>query len=311
MYEVLSKQKFDVRLVGNIGRPILSVKNVKKKTIFVIEASSYQLEYSKIFKSKYAAILNLSPDHIDRHGTLSKYIQAKFKLLDSQSKGHIAFINKNDLLTSRKLKLKRLDSKIIKVNRKKINNFLSKIDNEYFLTETNKENLSFIIEISKKLNLKKNLLIKTIQKFKGLKYRQQIIFKKKYLTIINDSKSTSFSSSINLLKTYNNIYWLLGGIYKKGDKLNLSKKYFNNIRAFIYGKDKKIFNKKLKGKINYRNFSNLKEASKKVFQIIKNQKFKNKTLLFSPCAASFDSFKDFEDRGLYFNKLVKKYLNGI
>ena len=57
MYEVLLNQKFDVKLVGNIGNPILSVKNVKKKTIFVIEASSYQLEYSKIFKSKYAVIL--------------------------------------------------------------------------------------------------------------------------------------------------------------------------------------------------------------------------------------------------------------
>ena len=80
------KQKFDVKLVGNIGNPILSVKNVKKKTIFVIEASSYQLEYSKIFKSKYAAILNLSPDHIERHKTLNNYVKAKFKLLKNQDK---------------------------------------------------------------------------------------------------------------------------------------------------------------------------------------------------------------------------------
>ena len=75
MYEVLSNQKFDVKLVGNIGNPILSVKNVKKKTIFVVEASSYQLEYSKIFKSKYAAILNLSPDHIERHKTLNNMLK--------------------------------------------------------------------------------------------------------------------------------------------------------------------------------------------------------------------------------------------
>ena len=87
MYEVMLNQKFDVKLVGNIGNPILSVKNVKKKTIFVIEASSYQLEYSKIFKSKYAAILNLSLDHIERHKTLDKYVKAKFKLLKNQSKG--------------------------------------------------------------------------------------------------------------------------------------------------------------------------------------------------------------------------------
>ena len=85
MYEVLLNQKLDVKLVGNIGNPILSVKKVKK-TIFIIEASSYQLEYSKIFRSKYAVILNLSLDHIERHKTINKYVQAKFKLLRSQFK---------------------------------------------------------------------------------------------------------------------------------------------------------------------------------------------------------------------------------
>ena len=214
IYEVLSDQKFDVKLVGNIGNPILSVKNVKKKTIFVIEASSYQLEYSKIFKSKYAAILNLSPDHIERHKTLNNYVKAKFKLLKNQLKGNLAFVKKDDFLINRELKFNKFKSKIIKVNTKRTDNFLKILKNKYFLTETNKQNLLFVIEIAKKLNIKKNLLIKTIQKFKGLKYRQQIIFNKKFLTIINDSKSTSFSSSVGLLKSNLNIYWLLVGIYK-------------------------------------------------------------------------------------------------
>ena len=94
MYDVLLDQNIDVRLVGNIGNPILSVKNIKKRTIFVIEASSYQLEYSKIFRSKYAAILNISPDHIERHKTIGKYIKAKFKLLKNQIKGNLAFVKK-------------------------------------------------------------------------------------------------------------------------------------------------------------------------------------------------------------------------
>ena len=310
MYEVLSNQKFDVKLVGNIGNPILAVKNVKKKTIFVVEASSYQLEYSNIFTSKYAVILNLSPDHIERHKTLSKYVKAKFKLLKKQFKGHLAFVKKDDFLINKELKSNRFDGKIIQVNTKKIDSFLKKIDNKYFLTETNKENLSFVLAISKKLKLKINYLIKTIQKFNGLKYRQQIILKRKNLTIINDSKSTSFSSTIGILKTKKNIYWLLGGIYKKGDKFNLPKKYFSNIKAFIYGKNRGFFIKKLKGKIDSKNFANLKDALKKILIIIKKNKSVDKTILFSPCAASFDSFKNFEDRGFYFNRLIKKYLNG-
>ena len=312
MYEVLSDQKFDVKLVGNIGNPILSVRGVKKKTIFVLEASSYQLEYSKIFKSKYAAILNLSPDHLERHKTLNKYIKAKFKLLKNQSRDSLAFVNKNDLLINKELKLNSFNSKIIKVNtKKKYNNFLKKIDNKYFISETNKENLSFILEISKKLKLKNNLISQTIKKFSGLKYRQQIIFKRNNLTVINDSKSTSFSSSIGLLKTNQNIYWILGGINKKGDKLTLSKKYFSNIKAFIYGKNKKPFINQLRGKIAYQNFDNLKIALKEIFAIIKKEKFINKTILFSPCAASFDSFKNFEDRGLFFNNLIRRYLNEL
>jgi UDP-N-acetylmuramoylalanine--D-glutamate ligase len=311
MYEVLLKQKFDVRLVGNIGNPILSIKKVKKKTIFVIEASSYQLEYSKIFRSKYAVILNLSPDHIERHKTLNRYVKAKFKLLKSQYKGNLAFVKKNDFLINKQLKSSSYNSKIIKIDTKKKEKFLKNINNNYFFTETNQENLLFVLEISKNFNLKKDLLIRTIQKFNGLKYRQQTLLKKKNLIIINDSKSTSFSSSMGLLKSNKNIYWLLGGIPKKGDKFHLPKKYFKNIKAFIYGKNRGFFNKKLKGKIVFKNFRSLKDALIKILSIVKKEKFIIKTIIFSPSAASFDSFKNFEDRGLYFNKLVKRHLNGI
>ena len=311
MYEVLFKQRFDVKLVGNIGNPILSVKNIKKKTIFVIEASSYQLEYSRIFKSKFAVILNLSPDHIERHKSLNNYIKSKFKLLKNQLKGNVAFVKENDFLINKELRLNKYNSKIIRINTNKKNNFLSRINNDYFLSETNKENLLFVLEISKKFRLNRNLLIKTIQRFKGLKYRQQIILKKKFLTIINDSKSTSFSSSLSLLKSNKNIYWLLGGIHKQGDNFKLSKRYYKNIKAFIYGKNKSFFVKKLEGKIVYKNFKNLKDALKQILLIIQKDKLIFKTILFSPCAASFDEFKNFEDRGLYFNKLIKQYKNEL
>ena len=310
LYEILFKQKFDVKLVGNIGNPILSAKRIKKKTIFIIEASSYQLEYSKFFRSRYAAILNISPDHLERHKNLNNYVKAKFKLLTNQSKEDLSFVNNKDFYIKKELKSRKFKSKVIKVDSQRINLFLKKINNNYFLTETNKENLSFVLEILKKLKTKNKLSEKTIKNFKGLKYRQQIVFRQKNLTIINDSKSTSFSSSIGLLKVNPNIYWLLGGISKKGDKFVLPKKYFKNIKAFIYGRNKIFFNQQLKGKIKFKNFHNISEALKKIFLEIKKQKVQNKTILFSPSAASFDSFKNFEDRGLYFNQLVKKYFNG-
>ena len=310
LYDVLLDQKKDVRLVGNIGNPILSEKKIRKKTIFVIEVSSYQLDYSKLFSSKYALILNISIDHMERHKNLRNYIDAKFKLLDSQSKNCTAFIKKNDKFISKKLKSKKFNSKIIRVDTKK-NKFLNYINNEYFFTETNKENLSFVFELSNKLKLNNKLLLNTIQKFKGLKYRQQIIFKNKSLTIINDSKSTSFASSLGILKANANIYWLIGGIHKKGDSFNLPKKFYKNIKAFIFGKERNFFNNQLNGKIKFENFSDLQSAIKKIFKLIKKDGLNHRTILFSPSAASFDSFKNFEERGLYFNKLIKKYFNGI
>ena len=310
LYEVLKDQKKDVRLIGNIGNPPLNEKKISKNTIFVIEASSYQLDYSQLFSSKYSIILNIKPDHLERHKTLQNYVDAKFKLLDSQSKSCLAFVKSDDVLISRKLKTKKFNCKIVKVNTKKNYNDFLEIKNKYFLTESNRENLSFIIELAKKLKLKNYLLQKTIKNFKGLKYRQQIILQKKNLTIINDSKSTSFSSSVGMLKKDSNILWLLGGIYKKGDKLELKKKDLSNVTAFIYGENKNLFIKQLRSKVKFKNYINLEDAVKNVFSIIKTKRSVKYTILFSPCAASFDSFKNFEERGLYFNRLVKRFMYG-
>ncbi len=311
LHDILMSQNIDVRLVGNIGNPALNERKITKKTVFVVEVSSYQLGYSKIFKSKYAMILNISPDHLERHQNLKKYIDTKFKLIEAQGSNNFAFVKKNDELIYKKLKSKKFNCKIIKVDTMKNYGFFKKITNDYFFTKTNKENLSFVIEISKKLKLKKHLLLRTIQKFKGLKFRQQIIFKKNNLTIINDSKSTSFYSTIGILKQSSNIFWILGGIHKKGDKFELKKSNLNNVRAFIFGKNKDFFIRKLKKKVKLKYFSSLKNVLENIFYLIKKEKLSHNTILFSPCAASFDSFKNFEDRGLYFNKLIKRYLNEI
>ena len=132
LYEVLLDQKYDVRLIGNIGNPALSEKKITKKTVFVIEASSYQLEYSQIFTSKFAAILNIAPDHIERHKNLKNYINAKFKLLVSQSNQSVAFVKKNDQLISKKINNINLNQKIIKVDSLKNNKILYHLKNKYF-----------------------------------------------------------------------------------------------------------------------------------------------------------------------------------
>ena len=310
LYDVLKDQKVDVRLVGNIGNPILLEKKVTSRTVFVIEASSYQLEYSKLFKSNISLILNISPDHLERHKTINKYISAKFKLVKNQSKKDFAILNTKNFYIKRELESKNFLPKIIKIKKRIDSIFLNKINNQYFNTEGNKENLKFILEVTKLLKLKKNLVVKTLKKFKGLKYRQQIIFQAKKLTIINDSKATTFSSSASLLKSLTNVHWIVGGQGKKGDKLLLSKKNCKNFKAYVFGTNKNFFINKIKKLMIYESFVDLKSLVKKLSSEIKIDKNKtDKTILFSPSAASFDNFKNFEERGEYFNQLIKRYIN--
>mgnify|MGYP001280563922 CR=1 FL=1 len=304
--DILKNDGRDARSVGNIGKSILNERNIKKNTFFVIEASSYQIEYSKFFKSKYSILLNINPDHIDRHGSFRKYLQAKLKLFNNTSKKDYALFNSKNSIIKNAFKKKKLECNIINVNQKINNKYNNSIQNNYFFNQNNQENLSFVFKICEKIKISKKVIIKTINNFQGLNYRQQIIYNSKKLLIINDSKSTSFSSTINLINSHNNIFWILGGLPKKNDKFNFKKNKHSKIQAYIFGKSTNFFIKKLKNKIEFQVFQSLKEALKKTLIDIKNSNIsKKKTILFSPSSASFDEYKNFEQRGAYFNFLVK------
>ncbi len=106
LYNIFKSNNFDVRLVGNIGNSPLLEKKVVKKTIFIIEASSYQISYSKFFKTDHAVILNLNANHLERHGTIKKYAKAKLKLIFDQDENNQSYIEKNNQII-KKLILKK------------------------------------------------------------------------------------------------------------------------------------------------------------------------------------------------------------
>ena len=305
LYDILKNHNYDVRLTGNIGNPILDEKRINKKTIFVVEASSYQLAYSKYFKSKFSVIINISPDHLERHNTMKNYTLAKLKCVTKQNKNDIAIIA-NDILLKNYLRTKNIKSKIIFVSKNKYSYLRNKLKNYNFINSTNFQNINFLFELSKYMKLNLKIVLKTINNFKSLKFRQEVIFDSKNLKIVNDSKSTTLSSTTPFLETNEKIYWILGGLFKKGDKFNLNKRYYKNLEAYIYGKDRYVFFKLFKNKFKV----NLSKDLKNTLKLI--PKFKNLKrkviILFSPSAASFDQYKNFEDRGRQFNILIKKYL---
>ena len=306
LYEILKNHNYDVRLTGNIGNPILKEIKVTKKTIFVVEASSYQLAYSKYFKSKFSLIINISPDHLERHNTMRNYALSKLKCVTKQNENDVALISNNNLL-KKLLRSKNIKSKIIFVTRDKYKRLKNKLNNSNFINSANFENLNFLFELSKFMQLNLKTVIKTINNFKSLKFRQEVIYNSKNLKIVNDSKSTTLSSTTPFLETNEKIFWILGGLFKLGDKFKLNKKYYKNLEAYIYGKDRYIFSKLFKNKFKVTLSKDLKSTLKLIpkFQNIRTKA----TILFSPSAASFDQYKNFEDRGKKFNMLVKRYLS--
>ena len=166
--------------------------------------------------------------------------------------------------------------------------------------------MSFVFAFSKLLNIKEKSFIKSMKSFQGLPHRFEIFFKRKNVTFINDSKATSFKATQLAISSLRNIYWILGGLPKKNDKINLSKYKKNIIKCYIIGKNINFFKNQIKGKLV---FSITKNLKKSIIEIIKDIKIQSseKTILLSPSAASFDQFINFEKRGEEFKRLCKKY----
>jgi len=309
--KILNEAGYNVKVGGNIGNPVLSLKKASKKNIYIFEVSSYQLQYSSLFRSQHAAILNISPDHLDRHKNIKKYIQTKLKIFFGQKYNDYSYIsntNKYSKLVVKNLKNKSLKSTLITINQKKCNLLLKKIKNEYLKTNCNIINLSFAYEIVKKYNVSNSIIIKALNKFKGLPHRQKIVFFNSKVKCIDDSKATSFDASLQSLKSYDKIYWIVGGLPKTGDSFDLSKVSKKIVKAYIVGKNISFFVKKIKKKIPYKISISLKNAINEISKDIKKNKTSCSNILLSPAAASYDQYKNFEDRGDHFkNLIIKKF----
>ena len=300
---LLKKNKFKVLLGGNIGTPILDLK-IKKNSYVIIEASSFQLSHSKFIHPDFAFLLNISNDHLDWHGNMFNYIDSKLKIFMHQKKNQFALVNKK---LKEIIKKRTFASKLVIPQDKEYRQIKDKIKNHYLRLSINDENMSFVYEFSKLLKIEKKSFIVAINSFIGLSHRYEIFLKKKNTIFINDSKATSFESTKLALANSKNIYWILGGLPKKNDKINLSGIKKNIVKSYIIGKNTKFFKRQIKNKINFSITYNLKKTLIKILRDIKLSNKKNNVILLSPAAASYDQFINFEKRGEEFKKLSKLY----
>ena len=313
--KILKTAGYNVSVVGNIGNPTLSLNKREKKHVFVLEVSSYQLQYSRLFRSKYAAILNISPDHLERHKNIKNYIKIKSKIFFAQNGSDYSYINsRNKYSKSIKniFKSLKLKSKLISVSKSSCNFLLKKINNKYFKSEGNIENLAFAYKIAKNLKVSNQIIIKALNKFKGLPHRQEIIFSNKKLLCINDSKATSFDACLQSLSNYDKIYWIVGGIPKYQDHFYLKRVKKKIVKAYIVGKNISFFKRQINKNIPYTVSKNIRNAVNKIYKDLKLSENSKRTILLSPAAASFDQFSNFENRGTYFRDLIiKRFKQGL
>jgi UDP-N-acetylmuramoylalanine--D-glutamate ligase len=312
IYDLIKNSNKKVYLGGNYGTPVLDLPYNDKTAIFVIEISSYQLDYSSRLHSSVSVLLNVSPDHLERHKNIKNYILAKLKIFRGLADNGVGFLdltNDKDYLIFKNFKLQKYNKKNIKLINKVNKIPLKKNLISKNITGPHFHNFLFIVlQLSKLFKISNKIYIKTIKNFKGLSHRQEIVKIKNNLTFINDSKATNFSSTVVALENYKNIHWIVGGQPKDKDSINILKLKNNIIKAYIVGKSVAVFKKKINKNINYEINYTIKNAFLSSLENAKKNKNLEQVILLSPAAASFDQFKNFEDRGNHFKELVREYL---
>lgn len=311
IYDLLKNSKKKVYLGGNYGTPVLDLPYKEKSAIFVLELSSYQLDYSSRLPSSVSILLNISPDHLERHQNFSKYISAKLKIFKGLEKTGIGFLDLSSDKQSKIfniLKSEKYNQKNIELIKKNIHhNIKDNLISSPLRALHFKNCLYIALQIAKLFKISKNVYLKTIKDFKGLPHRQEIIKVKNNITFINDSKATNFSSTEVALNSYKNIHWILGGLAKAKDRIIVSKFKKSILKAYIIGKNINFFLKQIKSTVKHKTSHTLKNALLSALRESKNYPSLKQVILLSPSAASFDQYKNFEHRGNTFKQLVKKY----
>lgn len=324
IWHILKENGYNVDVGGNFGVPVLEMSN--NADVYVIELSSYQLELSTNLNCYISVLLNITPDHLHRHGGMYGYVAAKEKIFLNSKINVISldddycmkiydFINKVDTI-----KISGLNSKVADIGW--VGDSLYDFKNKQFICSTtrylegthNKQNIAAGYAALSKFGISINEFKKGLESFHGLEHRQEIVVNNAVnFLIINDSKATNADAVEQAFLRFKDldILWIVGGRQKEGGILSL-KKYFHLIsKAFLIGESQEEFYELLQeNKVKSQKCDILEVAVKEA--LLSAKEFNNPVILFSPACASFDQFKSFEERGELFKKYVEGFLkNGI
>jgi len=321
---VLKECGLDVEVGGNIGTAVFLLAAPAPEKIYVLELSSYQLDLTPSLKADVAVLMNLSPDHIDRHGSMENYAAVKEKIFAGQGKGDIAVVSVDDdwcRTIAEKLPVER--RRQISVEQQLVDD-VSALDGilqdgavqidlramRALKGKHNWQNACAAYCVGVALGLKAEQIERAMHSFGGLVHRMEEVGRIGDVAFINDSKATNADAAGRALATFDVIYWIAGGRSKQGG-INELAPYFGRVkRAYLVGESADDFASTLDGKVEFDMCRTLDKAVIAAAHDALNEGETHSVVLLSPACASFDQYANFEIRGDKFRSLVNK-LDGI
>lgn len=327
---VLKEMGLKATMAGNIGKAIFDLNDVSDLDVLVLELSSYQLDLCPSFRPDVSLLLNITPDHLDRHGSMQAYIDAKSIILEGEG---VAFIGVDDDFTQ-----VLFERYFIKQNRKIIPiSVKSKIVEGYFVKDNklyknhhgeddfahdfekadylnlkglhNQQNASFAYAVSKELGYSDELIFKAFHSYAGLAHRQYLIEQKNNVFYVNDSKATNAEATAKALSSYSNIYWIVGGQSKEGGLEGLEIFKDSIVKAYVVGEAVSEFSAWLEYyRFKYDVSHTIEKATVQAHEDALSSGG-DATVLLSPACASWDQFASFEKRGDKFTEIVKELVS--
>lgn len=321
IYHILFKAGYNVALAGNIGKSFARQLSEKDFMIYVLEVSSFQLENISTFKPDIALILNLSPDHLDRYDfSMEIYGQTKLAISSNQNPEDLFIYWADDKWISRLIEepgYSRLNKKRFSLN--KFEGVDAWIEDEvlywkdyYHLSKDDipligRHNIMNVLAAGLAIipfNISQSLFQKAVKSFNAVTHRLEFVARKKGIIFINDSKATNVDAVFYALDSISGkIIWIVGGIDKGNQYELLIELVQSKVKAMIILGEGELKISEAFPSIPYTCAGNMEEAVKLGFKMASDGEF----VLLSPACASFDLFKNYEDRGDQFKKYVLDY----
>lgn len=322
VYEILNNQLGEkVALGGNIGKPFCDLlDDIKKYMYVVLEISSFQLETIIDFKPFISVILNITDDHLDRYQTMQAYAEAKANIFRNQTQNEFLILNYDDRFTNIMLSMAKCTKILFSAynslkdgyyveNDKFIKNVFGKKEEIFSTKEVkligkhNQENILASMIISDILRMDFNKTKDVVKNFKGLSHRIEFSGEINGKKFYDDSKGTNIDAVLKAVKTFDDdLILILGGREKNTDFNQLYNILPKNVKKIIaFGENKEKIQNIFKDKVKVVLASSMEEVIRKSLD-----EKDIKIVLFSPGCASFDMYKNYEERGNDFKRCVQK-----